>query len=54
MACIKQESEDLRIEEVFSLKHEETEEQTSWFHSQSLTQYFVLFIKKECDMSCPN
>ncbi len=28
MAFIKQESEDLRIEAVFSLKHEETEEQT--------------------------
>ncbi len=40
MAFIKQESEDLRIEEVFSLKQEETEEQTGWFHSQSSTLSF--------------
>ncbi len=28
MAIIKEESEDFRIEEVFSVKHEDTEEQT--------------------------
>ncbi len=38
MAIIKEESEDFRIEEVFSLK--DTEEQTGWFHSQSLTCSF--------------
>jgi len=37
MAFIKEESEDIRIEEVFSVKQEDTEEQTGWFHSQSLT-----------------
>ncbi len=37
MEIIKEETEDFRIEAVFSLKQEETEEQTGWFHSQSLT-----------------
>ncbi len=31
MAFIKEENEDFRIEEVFSLKQEDTEEQTGWF-----------------------
>ncbi len=31
MAFIKEESEDIKIEEVFSLKQEDTEEQTGWF-----------------------
>ncbi len=35
MEIIKEESEDFRIEAVFSLKQEETEEQTGWFLSQS-------------------
>ncbi len=35
MAFIKEESEDIRIAEVFSIKHEDTEEQTGWFLSQS-------------------
>ncbi len=38
MAFIKEESEDIRIAEVFSIKHEDTEEQTGWFLSQSWTQ----------------
>ncbi len=36
----KEESEDIRIAEVFSIKHEDTEEQTGWFLSQSWTQSF--------------
>ncbi len=40
MAFIKEESEDIRIAEVFSIKHEDTEEQTGWFLSQSWTQSF--------------
>jgi len=35
MAFIKEESEDIRIEEAFGVKHEDTEEQTGWFHSHS-------------------
>jgi len=35
MAFIKEESEDMEIEETFSVKQEHTEEQTGWFHSQS-------------------
>ncbi len=31
MAFIKEESEDIRIAEVFSIKHEDTEEQTGGF-----------------------
>ncbi len=45
MEIIKEESEDFRIEAVFSLKQEETEEQTGWFHSQSLTHSFDPVIK---------
>ncbi len=40
MAFIKEESEDIRIAEVFSIKHEDTEEQTGWFLSQSWTHSF--------------
>ncbi len=36
MAFIKEESEDFRIEEVFSLKHEDTETQTGWFSFSKL------------------
>ncbi len=35
MACIKEESEDIRIAEVFSFKYEDTEEQTGWILSES-------------------
>ncbi len=35
MAFIKEESEDIRIAEVFSIKQEDIEEQTGWFVSQS-------------------
>ena len=38
MAFIKEEREDMKIEETFSVKQEDTEEQTGWFHSQNLTQ----------------
>jgi len=36
MAFIKEESEDMKIEEVFSLKQEDTEEQTGWFSFSKL------------------
>ncbi len=36
MEIIKEESEDFRIEAVFSLKQEETEEQTGWFSFSKL------------------
>jgi len=35
MAFIKEESEDMKIEETFRVKQEDTEEQKGWFHSQS-------------------
>ncbi len=31
MAFIKEESEEMKIEEAFSVKEEDTEEQTGWF-----------------------
>ncbi len=31
MVFIKEESEDMKIEEAFRVKHEDTEEQTGWF-----------------------
>jgi len=40
MAFIKEESEDMKIEETFSVKQENTETQTGWFHSQSWIQSF--------------
>jgi len=40
MAFIKEESEDIKIEEPFIVKHEETEEQTGEFHSQSWNHSF--------------
>ncbi len=36
MAFIKEESEDMRIEETFRIKHEDTEEQTGWFSFSKL------------------
>ncbi len=38
MAVIKEESEDLRIEETFRLKQEDTEEQTGWFSFSKLNR----------------
>jgi len=35
MAFIKEESEEMKIEDTFRVKKEDTEEQTGWFHSQS-------------------
>jgi len=46
MALIKEESEEFRIEEVFTVKQEETEEQTGWFHSQNSTEMNHIF--EEC------
>jgi len=43
MAFIKEESEDVKIEETFRVKHEETETQTGQFHSQVFL-YSVLCI----------
>jgi len=43
MAFIKEESEDVKIEETFTVKHEETETQTGQFHSQVFL-YSVLCI----------
>jgi len=40
MAFIKDENEDVKIEETFRVKLEETEEHTGWFHSQTWTQSF--------------
>jgi len=60
MAFIKEESEDIRIAEVFSIKQEDTEEQTGLFFSQSWTQSFDSYsqycsteinaISEECNM----
>ncbi len=35
MVFIKEESEENKIEEMFRVKYEDTEEQTGWFHSES-------------------
>jgi len=35
MAFIKEESEDMKIEETLRVKEEDTEEQTGWFYSQT-------------------
>ncbi len=43
MEFIKEESEDMKIEETFRVKHEDTEEQTGWFSFSKLI-FFVLFI----------
>ncbi len=40
MAFIKDDSEDMKIEETFRDKHEDTEEQTGWF-SFSKLKYFM-------------
>ncbi len=39
MAFIKEETEDFRIEEVFSLKQEDFEEKTGWF---SFSMHLIL------------
>ncbi len=39
MAFIKEETQDFRIEEVFSLKQEDFEEQTGWF---SFSMHLIL------------
>ncbi len=36
MAFIKEENEDVKIEETFRVKHEDTEEQTGWFSFSKL------------------
>ncbi len=46
MAFIKEESEDIRISEVFSIKHEDTEEQTGrllWLLT-FLFKHWILFL----------
>jgi len=43
MASIKEESEEIKIEETFRVKYEDTEEQTGWFHSQNWTHSFESF-----------
>ncbi len=60
MEFIKEESEDITIAEVFSIKHEDTEEQTGWSLSQSWTLSFDSYsqnsstemnvISEECNM----
>ncbi len=50
MAVIKEESKDLRIEETFRVKQEDTEEQTGWFSFSKLNSD----IFEECNGSCPN
>jgi len=44
MAFIKEESEDVKIEETFRVKHEDNEQQTGWFHSQSLSSPFCVML----------
>jgi len=43
MAFIKEESKEMKIEEANSVKQEDVETQTGWFHSQSWTQSFDLY-----------
>ncbi len=45
MAFIKEETEDFRIEEVFSLKQEDFEEQTGWF---SFSMYLNVGMSYDC------
>jgi len=40
MAFIKEESEDMKIEEILIVKLEDPEEQTGWFHSQCWSHSF--------------
>ncbi len=41
MAFIKEESEDMRIEEAFRVKHEDTETQTGWFSFSQLNSVIL-------------
>ncbi len=41
MAFIKEESEDMKFEETFRVKHEDTEEQTGWFSFSKLKFFFL-------------
>ncbi len=50
MVFIKEESEDIRIEEVFSLKHEDTEEQTGWFLFSELTHLILIKMSISTEM----
>ncbi len=50
MVFIKEESEDMKIEEIFRVKHEDTEEQTGCFLF-SKRNYFVLFLYTFCPLA---
>ncbi len=50
MAFIKEESEDIRIAEVFSLKQEDAEEQTGWVHSR-WAQSFDLILSTSTEIN---
>ncbi len=43
MAFIKEESEDMKIEEAFRVKHEDTEEQTGSFSLSKLNSFIEMF-----------
>ncbi len=42
MAFIKEESEDIKIEETFKVKQEDTETQTGWFLISKLNTHLIL------------
>ncbi len=44
MEFIKEESEEMKIEEAFSVKEEDTEEQTCWFLIKGELGHCILFM----------
>ncbi len=44
MEFIKEESEEMKIEEAFSVKEEDTEEQTGWFLIKGELGHCILYV----------
>ncbi len=51
MAFIKEESEDINIEEAFKVKQEDTEEQTGWFLFSKLSHLILIKISTYTEMT---
>ncbi len=51
MAFIKEENEDIKIEEAFRGKQEDTDEQTGWFSFSKLKSTEMNDIVEECHVS---
>ncbi len=50
MAFIKEESEEMKIEEAFSVKEEDTEEQTGWFLIKGELGHCILLMLTTCSV----